>query len=48
MAYIDPPRDVVHIYGLIVGKMLDLYVETPDTCPPYPISRYGRPGLGFP
>ena len=48
MAYIDPPRDVVHIYGLTVGKMLDLYVETPDTCQPYPILRYRRPRLCFP
>ena len=48
MEYIDPPRDVVHIYGLIVGKMLDLYVETPDTCLPEPILRYGRPKLRFP
>ena len=48
MAYIDPQRDVVHIYGLTLGQMLDLCVETPDTCPPYPILRYGRPRLGFP
>ena len=27
MAYIVPPLDVVHIDGLTVGKMLDLYVE---------------------
>ena len=48
MAYIDPARDVVDIYGLTLGKMLDLCVETPDTCPPYPVLWYGRPGLGFP
>ena len=29
MAYIDLPRDVVHIYGLTLGKMLDLCVENP-------------------
>ena len=26
MAYIDPPCEVVHIYGLALGKMLDLCV----------------------
>ena len=29
MAYIDLPGDVVHIYGLTLGKMLDLCVENP-------------------
>ena len=31
MTYIVAPRDVVHIDGLTVDKMLDLYVETPGT-----------------
>ena len=35
--YIGPPRDVVHIHGLTLGKNLDLYVETPATCLPVPI-----------
>ena len=48
MAYIDLPGDVVHIYGLTLGKMLDLCVETPSTCPPEPILRYRRPKLCFP
>ena len=47
VAYIGPPRDVVHRYGLTVGKMVDLYVETPGTCLPEPILRYSRPNLCF-
>ena len=48
MAYIVPPRDVVHIDGLTVGKMLDLYLETPGTGIPEPILRYSMPKLCFP
>ena len=47
VAYIGPPRDVVHRYGLTVGKMVDLYVETPGMCLPEPILRYSRPNLCF-
>ena len=45
---LGPPRDVVHIHMLTVGKILDLYVETPATCLPEPILRYSRPKLCFP
>ena len=48
MAYIDPPCEVVHTYGLTLGNMQDLCVETPSTCPPEPILRYRRPKLCFP
>ena len=47
MAYIGPPRDVVHTYGLTVGKMVDVYMETPGTCLPEPILRMEGPDLAF-
>ena len=37
MLYIGPPRDVVHIHVLTIGKNMDMYVETPATCQPEPI-----------
>ena len=35
--YVGPPRDAVHIHMLTLGKILDLYVETPATGQPEPI-----------
>ena len=48
MEYIDPSCDVVHIYGLTVGRMLDQYMETPDMCLSESILRYSRLKLFFP
>ena len=37
VSYIGPPRNVVHIHILTLGKNMDLYVEIPATCQPEPI-----------
>ena len=37
VSYIGPPRDFILIHVLTLGKIMDLYVETPGTCLPEPI-----------
>ena len=48
MVYLGPARDAVHMHGLTLSKILELYVETPATGQPEPILWKIRPNLGFP
>ena len=48
MQYLGPGCGPLHRHVLTLGKILDLYVETPATGQPEPILWLNGPNLGFP